>query len=306
MSTFIDHHIVVRKPNFDFSKTPIHWIDNDAFTTHIFNSLTVFIPEIEHWFCRLSNQTLQYVNDANLRADIKGFIAQEAAHANAHKAAREYFKTHNIDPSAFQASIEWLIRNVLNDTPLGLEWPFKQLKRDWLGFRMGVIACLEHYFCSIGTWILEAENLDHVSDPAMLDLMRWHGAEEVEHRTVAFDAYRALAGDGLKSYIGRQAAMVVAFPAMLIILLKATAHLGKVDGTVSGRRLSKKSLLSLIVQLEVTARRTGRLPTIGSLVKSLGAWVKPGHHPEHDGDIKAALHYIANSPAAQLALGQSK
>lgn len=306
MSKFIDHHIVVRKPNFDFTKTPIHWIDNDAFTTHVFNSLTVFIPEIEYWFCRLSNQTLPYVNDANLRADIKGFIAQEAAHANAHKAAQAYFATHNIDPSAFQATVEWLLKNILNDTPLGFEWPFKQLKYDWLTFRMGIIACWEHYFCFIGTWVLEAKNLDHVSDPAMLDLMRWHGAEEVEHRTVAFDAYRALAGDGLKAYIGRQAAMVVAFPVMIVFWLSATSHLGKVDGTVAGCKLAKKSLPHLIVLFGLTARRTGRIPTIGSLVKSLGMWVKPGHHPEHDGDIKAALHYIANSPTAQLALGQSK
>lgn len=302
MNAFIDHHIVARKPNFDFSKTPIHWINNDAFTTHVFNSLTVFIPEIEYWFCRLSNQTLAYVNDANLRADIKGFIAQEAAHANAHKAAQAYFTTHNIDPSAFQSTVEWMLKNLLNDTPLGLAWPFTPLKHDWLTFRMGIIACWEHYFCFIGTWILAANRLDHVSDPAMLDLMRWHGAEEVEHRTVAFDAYRALAGDGFKAYAVRQAAMAVAFPIMILVWLKTTAHLGKIDGTVAGRKLAKKSLPRLLVQFGLTAHRTGRVPSVGSLIKSLAMWVKPNHHPEQDGDIQAALHYIANSPAAQLAL----
>lgn len=301
MSKFIDHQIVVRKPQFDFSKTPIHWVQNDVFTTHVLNSLTVFIPEVEYWFCRLCNQTLPYVRDDNLRADIKNFIAQEAAHANAHKAARIYFSTHNIDPSAFQASVDWLLKNILNDTPLGIEWPFQPLKREWLAFRMGIIAAWEHYFCFIGTWILDAE-LDHVADPAMLDLLRWHGAEEVEHRTVAFDAYRALAGDGVQSYVVRQAAMAAAFPIMIIVWLKATSHLGKMDGTIAGRKMSKKSMLRLIVDFGVTARRTDRLPSIGSLLKTLALWAKPNHHPEHDGDIKAAMRYIAQSPAAQFAL----
>ncbi len=300
MTTFIDHQIVTRKPRFDFSATPVHWIAGDAFTTHMMNALHVFIPEVEYWFCRLSNQTLPYVADENLRADIKAFIAQEAAHANAHKAARAYLDRHHIDPSAFTSTIEWLLRNVLNDAPLGQEAFFARHSREWLAFRMGIIAAWEHYFCFIGTWVLDAGDLDQVADPAMLDLMRWHGAEEVEHRTVAFDAYRTLAGDGIKGYLGRQASMAVAFPIMAVVWLKAAAHLGKVDGTAAGHKLGKKSLPRLIVDFGRTARKTDRLPTIGSLLGSLGMWLKPGHHPEHDGDIEAALRYIASSPAAQL------
>lgn len=301
MSKFIDHHIITRRLKFDFSQTPIHWIANDAFTTHVFNSLHVFIPEIEYWFCRLSNQTLPYVKDDNLRIDIKAFIAQEAAHASAHKGARDYFAKHNIDASAFTATIEWLLRNILSDAPLGRDEFFGRHKHSWLAFRMGIIAAWEHYFCFIGTWVLDAGDLDHVADPAMLDLMRWHGAEEVEHRTVAFDAYRALAGEGLIAYIGRQAAMAVAFPVFIVVWLEAAAHLGKMDGTVAGRNMGKKSLPRLIWDFGRVARQTDRLPTIGSLLGSLALWFKPGHHPEHDGNIEAALRYITISPAAQLA-----
>ncbi len=294
MTSFIDHQIMTRRPKFDFSKTPIHWIANDAFNTHVFNSLHVFIPEVEYWFCRLSNQTLPYVKDDNLRADIKAFIAQEAAHATAHKSARDYLSNYKIDPSAFTATIEWLLRNVLSDSPLGMESFFARHKQDWLAFRMGMIAAWEHYFCFIGTWVLNAGDLDHVADPAMLDLMRWHGAEEVEHRTVAFDAYRALAGEGLKAYVGRQAAMAIAFPIMVVVWLKAAAHLGKVDGTVEGQKLGKKSLPRLIWELDRVGRKTDRLPTVSSLLGSLRLWAKPGHHPEHDGDIQAALRYVTN------------
>ena len=41
MSTFIDHHIVARKVQFDFSQTPRHWVPNDVLTTHVLNSMHV-------------------------------------------------------------------------------------------------------------------------------------------------------------------------------------------------------------------------------------------------------------------------
>src|SRR5579872_5462491 len=42
------------------------------------------------------------------------------------------------------------------------------------------------------------------ADPVMLDLLRWHGAEEVEHRALVYDVYQDLSG----SYALRCAAML--------------------------------------------------------------------------------------------------
>ena len=42
------------------------------------------------------------------------------------------------------------------------------------------------------------------SDPVMLDLLRWHGAEEVEHRSVAFELFQHVSG----SYVRRVETMV--------------------------------------------------------------------------------------------------
>lgn len=301
MSAYINHQLVGRKLTFDFSATPKYWVPDDAFTTHIYNSMHLLLPAVEHWFCRLANQTLPYVTDENLRADIKGFIAQEAAHANAHKIAAQYFDAHDMDPEPFKERMEWMFKNLLNDTPLGLKWPFNLFKRQWLGYRMGIIAALEHYFCFFGTWVLDAQGLDDAgADPAMLDLIRWHGAEEVEHRTVGFDAYRALAGDGFGGYLGRQAAMAAALPAIAIFWTAATIYLGKIDGSDAARQVFKKSLPALFLQFQMTASHKGHLPRLAIIVETLADWIKPSHHPEHDGDVEAALRYIANSAAAQM------
>jgi hypothetical protein len=53
------------------------------------------------------------------------------------------------------------------------------------------IVGIEHYTAVLGQWILDAHQLDEAgADPAMMDLLRWHGAGEVEHRSVAFDVYQ--------------------------------------------------------------------------------------------------------------------
>ncbi|EJO52149.1 metal-dependent hydrolase domain protein [Burkholderia multivorans ATCC BAA-247] len=49
-----------------------------------------------------------------------------------------------------------------------------------------MIASLEHFFGYLGNGVLNAHGLDAgKADPTMVDLLRWHGAEELEHRTVA-------------------------------------------------------------------------------------------------------------------------
>ncbi len=58
----------------------------------------------------------------------------------------------------------------------------------------------------LGDWALNATALDAAgADPTMMDLLRWHGAEEVEHRAVAFDLFTHLDG----RYLRRVCAMLV-------------------------------------------------------------------------------------------------
>lgn len=306
MSNFIDHQIIARKVQFDFSTTPRHWMKNDVLTTHVLNSMHVLLPAVEYWFCRLANQTLPYVQDKNLQADIRGFIAQEATHANAHKGADLYFKIHGMNPAPFKNFLNWFFKDgFMGDTPFGLYGPFKRYSKQWLAFRMGIIAGLEHYFCFFGTWVLDAEGLEG-ADPAMLDIVRWHGAEEVEHRTVGYDAYRALAGDGIKGYLGRQLSMSFAFVAMSGFWLGSLVYLCKLDGTPEAKKIASKNPLSLIWAFQHTARTQKSLPDLLMILTALKGWSKFNYHPQHDGDVEKALAYITSSPAAQLVAQASR
>src|SRR5699024_3277503 len=81
--------------------------------------------------------------------------------------------------------------------------------------RAALIGGLEHLFAFLGDWILNADLEAHGADPQMLDLFRWHGAEEVEHRNVAHDVVAHL-GVG---YLRRNAAMVIGVGSLVALIL---------------------------------------------------------------------------------------
>ena len=56
-------------------------------------------------------------------------------------------------------------------------------------FRLSVTAALEHYTAAFGSAFLTEDLHDAVPDE-MARLLAWHGLEELEHRSVAFDVLR--------------------------------------------------------------------------------------------------------------------
>lgn len=69
--------------------------------------------------CRTFNQALPYVTDEKLRADVKGFVHQEAHHAAAHKVAQDYLRHYNYDIDEFIASLDTIAKQ-LNTSPFRL------------------------------------------------------------------------------------------------------------------------------------------------------------------------------------------
>ena len=191
-----------RRTRFDLSETPLHWIPGDPMATHMMNVLHIMLPPGERWFCDVYREALPLITDDTLRQDVKGFMGQEATHARAHEAGRAYLAGHGIDTERTMAQAEWMRRNLGSATPFGRTVP-KPLRKTWLITRLSTIAAIEHFTAVLGDWILnESAGLDAAgADPAMLDLLRWHGAEEVEHRSVAFDVYQNLSGNYVRRLI---------------------------------------------------------------------------------------------------------
>jgi uncharacterized protein len=279
------HEIRPRRVGFDWEPTPLRWIPGEPVTAHIIDVLHLLVPAGERWFVHIYKQALPLLEDERLKADVKGFMGQEAVHSRAHAAVLDHLRANGLNPDPYVRRIEWLFTRLLGDKPY---LPFT--RRRWLLERIAIIAAIEHFTAVLGAWVLDSPALDAAgADPTMMDLLRWHGAEEVEHRSVAFDVFRALNDN----WFSRIYTMLVSAAAMAWLWRRGMRFLCAADPTYVGplpklrdfRRASKKGLL----------------PTPGSLVLAVPRYCRRDYHPSQEADTQVALDYLASSPAARAA-----
>lgn len=291
----INYQIKPRKVKFEWQDTPVDWIPNEPFASYFVNQINMILPAGEFWFCRLYNKVLPQITDEKLKQDVQAFIRQEAMHANAHASAnKEYLTVRNIDPSRNLQIMEFLFTKLLADKPLGITVP-KALDHQWDLFRLGVVATVEHMTCVLGNYALYNHRWEELgADPEMVDLVKWHGAEEVEHRTVAFDLYRHLGG----GYISRYYMSVVVIIAVLGLWVDGAAGIMKQDPRFKHH---KPSLFRPWIWREwtKTANRDNQiLPSPLWLVSQQVGYLTPWYNPEAGGSTKDAVAYLDSSPAA--------
>jgi len=223
-------------------------------------------------------------------------------HSRAHSKAQLYLERHGLSVDDYVQRVEWLFGTFLGDAPFGLKLlQRKAIQKHWLVLRVGLIAAIEHFTGVLGQWAMDNESWEDNGDPAMVDLFKWHLAEEVEHRTVAFDLFEHLCQSQLGFYVSRQALMAIVFPLFIYFISEGGRSLARQDPDPSVRKMGRTLIPQLLMQLEQTGKRTENVPTFTFLVNATLRWLSPRFHPIHEGDTEQALEYLARSPAAQAA-----
>jgi len=280
--------IAARRVRFDWADTPLHWIPGDPQATHTINVLHLLLPAGERWFVRVYRQALPLVTDENLRADVKGFMGQEAVHARAHAGVLDHLADQGLDATPYTRHVDWMFEVLLGDELFG-RTPPPWLARAWLKQRLAIIAAVEHFTAVLGMWVLDSPGLDEAgADPTMLDLLRWHGAEEVEHRSVAFDLFQHVSG----SYVRRVETMVVSALALAFLWIEGTRFFLRADPTVTGKATWRAFRRTV---------RQGRAPSLRQVYETIPDYLKRSYHPAAHGDTALAHAYLATSPAALAA-----
>lgn len=299
LGSSIDYKILPRKVKFDWEKTPVDWIPNQPFASYFINEINNILPAGEFWFCRLYNKVLPEITDPKLKEDVQAFIRQEAMHAIAHTSAnKEYLSQRNIDIQRNLDIMDFVFGKALADKPFGKQVP-KILDHQWDLFRLGVIATVEHMTCVLGKYALYNKRWEELgADPEMIDLIKWHGSEEIEHRTVAFDLYRHLGG----GYISRYYLSVAVIIGVLGLWMDGAAHIMGQDPRFADK---KPSLFKPWIWLEwyKQGRKDDQiLPNPIWLVAQQIDYLMPWYDPVKEANTQDAVNYLNNSPAAKRAL----
>jgi predicted metal-dependent hydrolase len=157
--------------------------------------------------------------------------------------------------------------------------------------RLWFIAAIEHYTAVMGDFALNCTWDDYAADPTMADVFRWHGSEEVEHRSVAHD----VAVYFHDSYVDRIGAMVMAMIGIYTFFNRGASFLVKVDPNVDIGWWKMQ-------RLRMRDSKLGLLPKYRKLFGSNTlAYFRPGFSPEQMGSTAQAVAYLARSPAARAA-----
>ncbi|MDX5297721.1 MAG: metal-dependent hydrolase, partial [Gammaproteobacteria bacterium] len=242
-------------------------------------------------------KALPLITDDKLRADVQAFIRQEAMHARAHEQATEhYLKAHGIDPDDYTRRVEYLFNEgPLADAPFGIRIP-ERFERDWLVFRLGFVACIEHSTCVLGNYVLDNQVWEDQGDPTVLDMLRWHGAEEVEHRCVAFDVARHLGS----RYLTRFLHNAVFVPGFILVWSAGAVHIMRQDKTLKPRR---PSLFRPWFWRE-WARSSERalVPSVPWLVKEMSRYLAWGYDPVREAHTRKAQDFFERARATGVAL----
>jgi predicted metal-dependent hydrolase len=272
---------------FDWTNLPTHWVPGKPFVTHTINVLHLLLPAGERWFIDVFTQALPFIKDDKLREEVLGFIGQEITHARSHQGVLDRWKAKGIDTDPYVGQIDWMFNKALGDRDL-----VSKRREEWLVERLSIIAAIEHITAMLGNWALNSPALDAAgADPTMLDLLRWHGAEEVEHRAVAFDLFSHLDG----RYLRRVRGMMVTWPVMLWLWARGVVFLMRTDPELNGRR--KKARWRYYFR----ASRRHLLPPANELVRGVLKYSWPGYHPWKEFSTSQAVAYLATSPAATAA-----
>ncbi|MFJ9415019.1 metal-dependent hydrolase [Streptomyces sp. NPDC101227] len=288
------HPIAPRRVSFDWRATPLHWIPDEPTATHVINVLHLLLPAGERWFVKVFKEALPQVRDEELLKDVKGFMGQEATHSVQHAYVLEHLAYQGLDTGPYTRHVDFLFEYLLGEKPpFGIPLP----EQEWLRFRLSLIAAIEQFTAVLGNWVLAADGLDRAApDPVMLDLLRWHGAEEVEHRAVAFDMYEHTGGEESARYLRRILGMSVTAPVLLYLWVWGAAYLLRHDP-----QLATRSRYALREHNRAVHR--GLLPTWRELGAAIPRYLRRSYHPSQEGSLRTAVAYLASSPAARAAAG---
>lgn len=182
----------VRRMNFGFgAQTPVdkYFADGSMVFSHMIAVLSAIFPPGEDIFVRSVRRYLDEIEDPDLKKRVAGFIGQEKTHGLQHRELNEQLAAMGYPTDWFEYLLGGTERleKFLDSQYPGVDRLIK-LRHLFLGFTVAA----EHFTAVWAENILSSPEIQAMMyDPEIKNLLNWHSLEELEHKSVAFDVYRA-------------------------------------------------------------------------------------------------------------------
>lgn len=260
----MDNAITVRKMNFPFgADIPKYWFLGSPLATHMSNSLNLVFPAGERFFVRSVRYYLDQLDDPVLLDQVKAFFGQEGSHAREHERFFEILEGQGYDIRSFLAVYD--------------RWAWKILEPRFAPvLRLSTTVALEHFTAMFAENALDKGVLDDIH-PTMRDLLKWHAAEEIEHKAVAFDVLQAVD----PRYRVRITGLVLATAGLLLFWTVGTTMLMKQEGFDRAEVLRQ-------LRVAVSSGRIGN----GDMRRAFVQYLRRDFHPSHVENYHLAANYL--------------
>lgn len=269
-----------RKGPNDFAAVPKHWFGGHAVASHLVNGVNLLFPAGERFFVRSVYHYLDQIDDPALAAAIRGFGGQEGRHAKSHEDFFATLRAQGYEIDRFLKLYTWIAYNLTERfSPPAL--------------RLAATAAAEHY-----TAILAAGTAGDVplelAHPALRQLLYWHAAEEIEHKSVAYDVLQRVN----PSYPLRVAGLAIATAMLFSMWTIATVDLLRQDGITLRKAAAGARRFRAERNTESVVKRVGQRV----ILRGLRKYLRRDFHPDQVDDYHLAAQLLAKSEAARAEL----
>ncbi|HSV38495.1 MAG TPA: metal-dependent hydrolase [Nocardioidaceae bacterium] len=250
-------YVKTRRIKFSFrspDKIPKYFVDGDVAMSHLVAILSAGFPPGEEAFIRSVHHYNDRITDPTLKEQVKGFIGQEMSHGREHRNLNDTLQEMGYPVHAIDKGGEVLLPVLERFVPAQLP--------------LALTAAAEHFTATLAARVLsEREYVDSVAhDEDVKGVLNWHAFEELEHKAVAFDVYRAMGG----SEALRIGAMLVSLPGGVGFSLLGMVFSMALDADARRRPVHTTwRVLSL-----------ARNPLFKGILPELATYLRPGFHPD--------------------------
>jgi predicted metal-dependent hydrolase len=244
---------------------PRHWLPGNPALSAILDVYTVIVPSNEAFYIRTLARCLPRIQDPALVAAGRAFIHQEAEHGVAHRRFWRVLDAHGYRYRTLERVVDVVaFRLTERIAPLSL--------------RVSMVSCIEHINAFMAHEFLRQGILAD-AHPEVRAMQEWHFAEEIEHKTVAFDVLRAMSPRYAMRLVGWLSTTFLFYTLMTLGMLLFLVQ----DGAL-WRRSTWRGLWRHLGPGHGMAGRT---------LRHLFAYLRPSFHPSQLDDRNLAEAVIA-------------